>query len=236
MARERRMRHDHSMMKRTLASGNSIRALSILAALACAAPASADRIAFDDGWQEQTFSLFGGGNDFVFRGDALDVGSDDAVSLVWTALPRSAWDAKQASWVWQVDASVPPTDLTRKGGDDRNLAVYFVFLPAADVAEVRDAGIRSLLNDPDARVLTYVWGGNHPAGAMLRSPYLGERGRTVALRPAGTGQGTAQVNLAADYSAAFGAAAPSVVGVAVSADSDHTGATIRARVSNLRLD
>ncbi len=213
-----------------------MRTALILAALTLAAPALADRVAFDGGWQEQTFSLFGGGNDFVFRGDALDVGSDDAVSLVWTALPRDLWGATAAAWRWQVDASVPPTDLTRKGGDDRNLAVYFVFLPADDVAEVRDAGIRSLLNDAEARVITYVWGGDHPAGAMLPSPYLGDRGRTVALRPAGTGQAGARVDLAADYRRAFDGEAPSVVGVAVSADSDHTGATIRARVSDLTLD
>jgi len=151
---------------------------AIAAVLTLAAgPAIAMQVAFTADWQEQTFGLFGGGNDFVFRGSALDVGSDDTVSLVWTALPGSAWGSRSASWRWQVDTSVPPTDLTRKGGDDRNLAVYFVFLPAEDARAVRRAGIRALLNDESARVLTYVWGGAHARGEVLRSPYLGDRGR-----------------------------------------------------------
>lgn len=201
-----------------------------------AGPAIAMQLAFTENWQEQTFGLFGGGNDFVFRRSALDVGSDDAVSLVWTALPGSAWGSRAASWRWQVDMSVPPTDLTRKGGDDRNLAVYFVFLPADRAASVRDAGIRALLNDGSARVLTYVWGGAHARGEVLPSPYLGDRGRTIVLRPAGTGAARERVDLAADFGRAFGGAAPGVVGVAVSADSDDTGSRIRARVSDLVLE
>jgi len=58
----------------------------------------------------------------------------------------------------------------------------------------------------------------------------------VVLRPAGTGASRERVNLTADYRRAFGGQPPSVVGVAVSADSDHTGTTIRARVSDLRVE
>lgn len=213
---------------------NFLLAIALTTGLATSAPAM--QIDFDSGWQEQTFSFFGNGNDFVFKGRALDVGSDDNVSLVWDALPESVWNAGTASWRWQVDAGVPPTDLTRKGGDDRNLAVYFVFLPASDTASVREAGIRSLLDNEEARVLTYVWGGDHARGEMLRSPYLGSRGRTVVLRGAGTGSASESVDLAADYARAFGGTPPSVVGVAVSADSDDTDSRIRARVSDLRLD
>jgi len=210
---------------------------AIAAVLTLAAgPAIAMQVAFTADWQEQTFGLFGGGNDFVFRGSALDVGSDDTVSLVWTALPGSAWGSRSASWRWQVDTSVPPTDLTRKGGDDRNLAVYFVFLPVEDARAVRRAGIRALLNDESARVLTYVWGGAHARGEVLRSPYLGDRGRTIVLRPAGTGAARERVDLAEDFDRAFGGAAPGVVGVAVSADSDDTGTRIRARITDLVLE
>ena len=213
---------------------------TVLAAVVAAAlippQALAWQVSFDGDWQEQTFGLFGGGNDFALRGGALDVVSDGTVSLVWSALPETAWDSTTAAWQWAVEESVPPTDLTRKGGDDRNLAVYFVFLPASDARSVRGAGIRRLLDNEQARVITYVWGGAHERGQMLPSPYLGARGRTVVLRPAGTGSASERVDLAADYGQAFGGQPPSIVGVAVSADSDHTDSEIRARVSDLRLE
>jgi len=221
-------------MDRRIAAAMLAAGMAGAVAATVAGAAAAQGVAFDGSWQEQRFRLFGG-NAYVQKGSALDIGSDGTVSLIWTALPRSAWNATAASWTWQVDASVPPTDLTAKGGDDRNVAVYFVFLPEAQADDVRGAGIRSLLRNDAARVLVYTWGGDHPAGAMLPSPYLGPRGRTVVLRGAGTGRASERVDLAADYARAFGGAAPGVVGLAVSADSDDTDSRIRARLSDVSL-
>jgi hypothetical protein len=44
------------------------------------------------------------------------------------------------------------------------------------------------------------------------------------------------VNLANDYRAAFGGEAGSLVGIAVSGDSDDTSSMIRAAIGNLRLN
>lgn len=202
--------------------------------LAASAASAAGPVAFGDAWREQRFSLFSS-NRFGFGGDSLSVRSDGAVSLVWKRLPEASWAARGADWLWSVDRSVPPTDLRLKGGDDRNLALYFVFLPEAEARASGNAGIRRLLEAEAARVLVYVWGGPDGQPRLQDSPYLGARGKTVALRPAGTGAAAEAVDLAADHRAAFGTAPGALVGIAVSADSDDTATAIRARLSNLTL-
>ncbi|WP_428515706.1 DUF3047 domain-containing protein [Roseovarius sp.] len=207
-----------------------------LAALTCLpAPAAwSAPVTFDESWKHQRFSLFSR-NEYARRGGALDVASDGAVSLLYRELPKSAWQASGASWSWQVSQSVPPTNLARKGGDDRNLALYFVFLPEAEAERVRGSRVTRLLSNDDVRVLVYVWGGEHARGAVLNSPYLGARGKTVVLRGAGTGEARESVDLAADYARAFGGQATSLVGLAVSGDSDDTDSVIQARISGLQV-
>ena len=185
-------------------------------------------------WQEQRFSLFSR-SDWRKGTEAVSVTSDASVSLIWTSLPETAWDARAASWRWQVEESVPPTPLDLRGGDDRNLSLYFVFMPKDVARKNRGASIRRLMRIEQARVLMYVWGGDHARGAVLHSPYLGAQGRTVVLRPAGTGGHSERVDLAADYRRAFDAEAPAVVGLALSSDSDDTGGTVRAGLADLSL-
>ena len=122
------------------------------------------------------------------------------------------------------------------GGDDRNLALYVIFLPEADAQRLKGAGIRKLLGSDAARVLVYVWGGNHGRSKVLGSPYLGARGKTVVLRNAGTGSHSENVNLSSDYKRAFGGAKGAVVGIAISADSDDTNTKVRGAISNLSLN
>ena len=133
--------------------------------------------------------------------------------------------------------SVPATDLSKKGGDDRNASLYFVFLPQAQ-AEALGAGadVRKLLQADSARVLLYVWGDNRKRGAIVPSPYLGSRGKTITLRAAGTGRFAETVDLAADYKRAFGGTIGALVGIAVSADSDDTKSVIRGSLSGLRVE
>lgn len=208
------------------------RLLALAAALLAAQTATAD-VSFGN-WSEQRFSMFGG-NDWSQSRSGVTVASDGAVSMLWTALPDTLAEARSASWSWQVDSSVPRTALDRKGGDDRNLSLYFIFMPPDIAAENRGRPLRRLMNIEEARVLMYVWGGEHPRDSILPSPYLGDRGRTVALRPAGTGSNSEQIDLDRDYRRAFGGEATALVGLALSADSDDTDTSIRAGLSNLRL-
>ena len=209
------------------------RRLALTGALATlAAPALA--LPFDGGWTHQTFPRRKG-NTYGQRGSSLDVTSDGGVSLLIREVPRENWGARQASWRWSVERGVPATDLTRKGGEDRNLALYFVFLPQADAERMQGASPRRVLTHRQARVLVYVWGGDLPRGRVLPNPYSGDKGRLIPLRRAGTGSHTEQVDLAGDHSRAFGVAPGALFGLAVSADSDDTGAAISARIDALRL-
>jgi hypothetical protein len=197
--------------------------------------AGAQEVSFGEDWREQRFSLFSG-NRFGLEGDRLSVRSEGTVSLLWRPLPESLGDAQKARWNWSVERSVPPTDLTVRGGDDRNLALYFLFLPESLAQDGRDLGVGALLDAPEVRVLMYVWGGAHARGDILSTPYLGERGRTIILRDAGTGRHTESIDLARDHVAAFGNAPERLVGIAISADSDDTEAAITAELGQLRID
>ncbi|WP_296419705.1 DUF3047 domain-containing protein [Pseudooctadecabacter sp.] len=203
--------------------------LAVVASTAVAGP-----ISFGNGWNEQRLQIFSS-NDYGFNGNSMSIASDGAVSLAWTRTNRSDWGSTAASWNWGVSQSVPATDLRRKGGDDRNISVYFVFLPEADAVNMEGANIRQLNGNPNVRILQYVWGGNHSRGSIQNSPYAPGQGANVILRSAGTGSHSESVNLASDFASAFGGQPGALVGIAVSADSDDTGSSIRAQVSNLAV-
>lgn len=208
--------------------------LSAVAAISLALPAAAGPISFANGWQEQRLSLFSS-NDYSF-GNTLSMSSDGAVSIAWTRVGQGDWGKRGASWSWTVEQSVPATDLSRKGGDDRNVSLYFVFVPNEIAPSLQGANIRSLLGNDDVRIMQYAWGGNHARGQVIASPYgPAGQGVTIALRQAGTGSHSESVDLAADYARAFGGQPGALVGLAVSGDSDDTDSMIRAAIGNLSL-
>lgn len=211
------------------------RLLSILFLTGFATASMAADVPFNSDWKEQRFSLFSS-NDYSFRGKTLSVVSDGSVSLAYAPVNQALWGATTSTWSWSVKDGVPATDLRKKGGDDRNLALYAIFLPPEQAQRLKGQSVRKLLKSDDVRVLIYVWGGAHARGAVLASPYLGARGKTIVLRPSGTGNFEEKVNLAKDYQRAFGAAKPAIVGLAVSADSDDTDSKISASISGLSLN
>ena len=196
--------------------------------------AHAGPISFSSGWKEQRLSLFSS-NDYAF-GTSLKMTSNGSVSIAWARVDQGDWDATGASWDWSVSQSVPATDLSLKGGDDRNISVYFVFVPAAVAPSLDGAGIRSLLGRSDVRVVQYAWGGNNPMGTVIRSPY-GQAGTgvTILLRGVGTGSASENVDLSADFARAFNDEKGALIGLAVSGDSDDTNSVIQAAISNLNL-
>jgi hypothetical protein len=195
---------------------------------------SAGPVSFASGWQEQRLSLFSS-NDYSF-GKNLGLFSDGSVSIAWTRVGQGDWAISGASWNWSVEQSVPATDLSNKGGDDRNISLYFVFVPESMAPSLKGANIRNLLGNKDVRIIQYAWGGNAKRGQVIPSPY-GPRGQgvTIVLRQAGTGANSEKVDLAADYARAFGGTKGALVGLAVSGDSDDTRSVIRAAIGNLAL-
>jgi hypothetical protein len=144
--------------------------LALVIFLCTSAHVSAKPIDFSDGWSEQRFSVFSS-NEFEPSGETLHIRSDGTASMFWSRLPSALSDSTQTQWDWEVTASVPPTDLTLKGGDDRNLSVYFVFMPEASLPKA-NAKLTAFLGNTRARVLMYAWGGKHMRGEILPTPYL----------------------------------------------------------------
>ena len=204
--------------------------------LVLATGAAAEQIGFAD-WTEQRIKLLSS-NDYTQGEDTLSFVSENTISLLWTRLPDSLAKATTASWDWSVSQSVPPTDLSVKGGDDRNIAVYFLWVPTDVVPELEEAEIRSLIGRDDVRVLQYVWGGNNPVGEPIPSPYGDpETGVTIPLRQADTGEESVTVDLMADFARAFDREDPgALIGMAVSGDSDGTESLIEAEVSGMVVE
>ena len=215
--------------------GSSIRfAISALIMAQVAPCASAGPVSFAEGWSEQRLLLFSS-NDYSF-GETLDLLSNGSVSIAWTRVEQKEWDSSAASWTWDVERSVPATNLAKKGGDDRNLALYFIFVPDSMAPEFQDAGILSLIGNKDVRIIQYVWGGAENRGQIIPSPYGPPgQGVMIALRRAGAGGHSEDVDLAADYTRAFDGPKGALIGLAVSGDSDDTDSMIRASISNLNL-
>ena len=215
---------------------NLVRALALAVAAGTGAGAvQSAPISFDSGWKEQGFLRLWS-NDYIPKGRQLHVISDGTVSLYYTRLPKALWGARKAGWRWIVSKSVGATDLARKGGDDRNLAMYFVFLPTALADDLAGKSALKLLRNDQTRALVYVWGGDYAKGTVINSPYGSGRLEVIIRRPAGTGDFTESVNLAADYERVFGAQPGALVGIGITADSDDTDGQIEAIVQDLSVN
>ena len=86
-----------------------------------------------------------------------------------------------------------------------------------------------------AAALCYVWDGTLAPGTSLRNAYT-DRVRVIVLRGRGDPVGewrSESRNVAVDFRAAFGEAPPPIGGVAVGADTDQTGETVRAWIGDL---
>jgi hypothetical protein len=225
----------HLTRRSLLAIGAGLAAAPAL--LTTATPAKAMTSISFDGWQAWTFRGIPP-TDFGLGGNALTINASQSSSVVYGIVPRAARNASSASWQWQVSQGVRPTNLAARGGDDRSIALYFVFVDAATADRFGDStpSMSRLLGMRGGRTLIYVWGGNVQRGAVLDSPYLRGRGKTVVLRSAGTGGWTGErVDLAADHVRAFGQAKETLIAVGVSSDSDDTGAVNVAGLRNLSL-
>ena len=224
------------------------RAVLLAALLALAGSAVAEvRPAGDPGlaaagWRQLTFpprpaNAYRAGDD-----GAIEVTGEASVSMLFRPLDADPAETPILTWRWRVDAGVPPTDLARRGGDDRSLAVFVGFAWDPDSAGLMERLRRPFVEQaagPAApgRTLSFVWGGDRPAGARFASPYGSGSGHVVVLRggdaPTGGGWQAERVDVAAAYRAAFGSEPTGITWIADSADGDDTGTTVRAAVDGL---
>ena len=166
--------------------------------------------------------------------DTVLVQTNAGVGVLWHPVPARYANAGMARWRWRVTEGVGATDLTKKGGDDRALAIYFAFADDADAAG--DVDLMELLSHEQGHLLIYVWGGAERPGTMLQLPYFNGRGRSIVKRAANAKAGVWFDELAdvrGDFRRAFGRAPGRLVAVAVSSDADDTGGRNIAAVADL---
>ena len=209
-------------------------ALAGLAAAGVGMAGRAGALDFDSAWTHQTFPRQEA-NGYGLSQEHLDIASDGSVSLLIREVPTTLWGARDARWTWEVTRSVPATDLAQRGGDVRNIAIYFVFFPEDRANDLRGASPRRILTNRAARILVYTWGGGSSGPRVFPNPWLDGQGFTVARRPAGTGRFEEAADLGADYARAFGGEPGALFGIGISSDSDDSDSAVRARISGLRL-
>lgn len=222
------------MLRRTsLVSQITVFPLLLLAFLSSA---SAETIGFGSGWKTLDFRGLNA-TSYSLGSNAVGIRADKSSSVIYRPVPLSARSATKADWSWSVSQSVPATNLAKKGGDDRNIALYFVFTDqrTADRAG-NNPNIRRLLTARSSRVLIYVHGGSQARGSFVPSPYFRGRGTTIVKRSAGTGNHSEAVDLAADYARAFGEKPGVLIGLAVSSDSDDTGVVSQSQLGAVTLN
>lgn len=162
----------------------------------------------------------------------IEVRANESVAFLYRALQSRARKQPFLRWRWRVDEPIAGMDLSRKGADDRPLAVHVVFTddsPPAGLWGALERGIFSWTSDvPFAgKLITYVWGGTGKRGTQIPNPYADGRGVIFILRPASTVTGQwlrEKIAVAGDFERAFGYPGPAPAYVLVSADADDTRA------------
>lgn len=212
----------------------------IIAASLClsVSPALSGQITFGNslqkaGWETVQFSLLSRAQ-VKPAGGSVSITTDGNGVLIWKPLPEGLRQADKASWSWSAKEAVPATDLTKKGADDRVVSVYFLFGSEQDVGKPATR----LLRSDTTRALVYTFGGDYRRDSVVPSPHMGKRGKFIVKRGVSAANGKVMresVALAEDYRRVFGSAPPLLLGVAVSSDSDDTGARNSVTLSGLSV-
>lgn len=203
-----------------------------LAATALPGFSHASTVSFGSDWEHLTFRSLEP-NTFAAGTDGLRVVADGTSSILYRILTPDLFGTMRAEWTWRVDSSVPPSDLSEIGNDDRNLGVFFVNASDAVAGRVRSGtSISRLMRNRGVQVLMYTWGGDDPQGTIIPSPHAPGRLRNIVQRRPATGEFRESVDLARDFPRAFGVELQNLVALAVSANSENSGKRVDARVSD----
>ena len=214
----------------SLGLGAALGALTLRPGAAHAGPVS-----LDSGWEHLTFRRLSP-NTFTNAPGRLGVVANGTSSILYHILPGSEFKRTRAEWTWRVDSSVPPSDLRVIGNDDRNLGVFFVNATDEVAGRVRPGtSISRLLRSSGVQVLMYTWGGNDPQGTVIPSPHAPDRLRNIVQRRPQTGEFRERVDLAADFPRVFGVPLRNLVALAVSSNSENSGARVQAQITGWTL-
>jgi len=186
-----------------------------------------------DGWQPLTFS-------HVERHTGYSLVEDDGKVVVKAVSQQSAsgltrvisLDPKKypvIQWRWKVKNILKQGDVSRKDGDDYPARVYITFAFDPDKASylerIKYQAIQLIKGrDIPYRALSYIWGSNSRAGAMVANAYTDQAVMFVVEGGDEKLQQwvTERRNVYADYKKAFGEEPTMISGVAIMTDTDNT--------------
>ncbi|UCE30084.1 MAG: DUF3047 domain-containing protein [Burkholderiales bacterium] len=175
-------------------------------------------------------------------GRALRVESDASYGNLVHAFESPPPAAPVLSWTWRVDRPAAGVDLRERAADDTAIKVCAFYDPPQHSIPwferlLLQAARAATGRDLPGATVCYVWDQTIRAGSILANVYT-SRMRWIVLRSADTPLGSwvrERRDLAEDYRAAFEAPMPPLVGIAVGADTDNTGARALALIADLEL-
>ena len=184
-------------------------------------------------------------NRFALRDDmAIEVRTLGSNALIYKPVTEERTHPRRFRWRWRVDETTPPTDILKKGGDDRPVSVYLGFEAPPNAKKglfkrLRNALAKAVVGVPIfGYSLTYTWGGTSPIGTMFNNPHLPDDSyvfvRQNASSPLETWQ-TEEIDIDADFKAAFGIPPTPLRFIAIAGDSEDTGKPSLALVADLEL-
>jgi hypothetical protein len=156
--------------------------------------------------------------------------SDNSASGMLLKKEFSVFDYPMARWRWKVSNIYEKGDAARKKGDDYPLRIYINFK-----YDTRDPAVKKNLKYslakifygeyPPYRSLNYIWANRQHQQKYLENKYT-SASIMIPLQAgkANTGKWvTEEVDMLADYRAAFGEDPPKIASLAFMNDSDNTG-------------
>ncbi len=194
------------------------------------------------GWKTYKF---GDGDPARFIGHEdgrLEVYTYSSTSMLFREFTADDDPGEKVHWRWRVDQATPATDLSRKGGDDRSLAVHIWFPESKGhgpglFTRIGRGLARSFGAPVPGNAITYVWGGEQAPGTVLPNPYFKD-GVIIVLEdndaPLKTWRDV-EINWRADFTNAFGWTPPNPSLIAISADSDDTASQSQGFITDIRL-
>lgn len=207
--------------------------------------------AFADGWEPlrlgdadpSTYALVrepaqAGGGGVVVRARA-----DDSASGLIRRVRVDLAATPVLAWRWKVDGVIARGDVTRRSGDDYPARIYVTFdFPVSRLSfgdRVKYRALRALgYRDVPTRALNYIWANRAGETEIVPNPFTDwVQMVPVESGPAHVGRWRdARRNVAADYRAAFGEAAPAITGIAIMTDADNTGGAATAYYGDITME
>ena len=202
-----------------------------------------------NGWKEFTFDDQRQNTFRQITEGVIEIETNKSVSIAYLPFDTAKLDLRQTSnlvFEWQHEGQVIDTDVSKKGGDDRILAIYLAFPYQPEHASLKEKLLRPLVvalqgRDAPGRLLTYLWAGEPKVGRWFENPYTGKAGYMKVIQDAKDGSNNAnvwhahKVNIVADFREKFGHMPPTPAYVAIGVDSDDTKMRAITRVRGLKF-